>query len=232
MSDSQEPHDDAAPPEADDEARADRPEDPVEPARRPKKRPKRASNRVEAKPAPSRGGLVAVIALAAASVGAAGGWFGHDAQTKAKLVADSPAAAGSGGPCAAWQQKICAGNGEESAACQEAKDALDLLTPPTCAVALEAVPATLAKVKAARAPCDTLVKKLCADLPPGAQTCTMVRERTPSFPVEKCTGMLEHYDDVITQLKQMEEQQALHMNGTPGGHAPSASGTPAPPAAP
>jgi len=164
--------------------------------------------------------LVAALALA---VGGAGGWFGHIAQAQAKLRADSvPAAAGSGapaGPCGAWQQKICAGSGDQSAACGQAKGAADLLTPSTCELALAGVPATLAKVKAARVPCDKLVSKLCTDLPPGSAACSLVKERTPSFPPERCSQMLEHYSDVLGELTQMDQQSA-QMGGPHGGMPP------------
>ena len=115
--------------------------------------------------------MFAVLALAA---GGAAGWFGHVAQAKAMLRADSaPAAAGSAagsGPCGAWEKQICKGGGDESAACQQAKGATELLTPSTCEAALGSMPATLAKIKASRVPCETLVSKLCADLPPGSKT--------------------------------------------------------------
>ncbi len=189
-----------------------------------KKRPRRDAEPIEAKTAASSS-LFVLIALAAGAAGAAGGWFGHDAQVKAKLKADSvPAAAGSGapsGPCGAWQQKICAGN-DKAAACDQAKAAVELLTPSTCEVALAAVPATLAKVKAARVQCDTLVSKLCGDLPPGSQTCNMVRERTPSFPTERCTEMLAHYGDVVASLKQMDQASGSQMHAPALGQAPGA----------
>ena len=143
-------------------------------------------------------------------MGAAGGWFGHEAQAKAKLRADSaPSPAGSAapsGPCGDWQTKICEGAGATSAACAQAKSATDLMTPSICEVALQAVPATLAKVKAERVSCDSLVTKLCGNLPPGSSTCTMVREKTPSFPRERCEGMLAHYNQVLAELKQMDQK--------------------------
>jgi hypothetical protein len=164
----------------------------------------------------SRAGLFVVLALAA---GGAAGWFGHIQQAKAQVQrADSAAApAGSGvaGPCGSWQEKICASNGATSAACQQAKGATDLLTPSTCQAALGVLPATLAKLKAARASCDSLVKKLCADLPQGSSTCEMVKERTPSFPAKRCEDMLKNYDAVISELRSMDQQGGLQ--GGPGG---------------
>ncbi len=177
----------------------------------------------------SRALLVAVAALAA---GAAAGWFGHDAQAKAKFRAESAAMpAGSGaakGPCGNWEQKICSGSGESSLACTQAKGATSLLTPSACEVALGSVPATLAKVKAERATCDKLVNKLCGDLTPGSPACDLVKERTPSFPRERCDEMLGHYDEVIQQLKQMEQAQGQGMGGPPPGGHPM----PAPPTEP
>lgn len=177
-----------------------------------------------AAPAPSsvpasRALTIGVIALV---VGGAAGWFGQIQKAKATMHAADAAPIGSGaptGPCASWQAKICSSAGAQSASCQQAKDAAELLMPSTCNAALGAVPETLARVKAARASCDKLVAKLCGDLTPGGATCTMVKERTPSFPRERCDQMLTNYDKVIAELKQMEQQ-----GGPPGMGAPGMGG--------
>jgi hypothetical protein len=157
---------------------------------------------------------VGVLALA---VGGAVGWFGHIEQAKAKIRAESgPAAAGSAsGACGAWEKKICTGSGEQSAACQQAKGATGLMTTSTCEVALETVPATLAKVKAQRLPCDDLVGKLCKDLPKDSKACDMVKERTPVFPPEKCKELLKNYDQVLAEVRQIDQQPPMPM-GMPG----------------
>jgi hypothetical protein len=170
----------------------------------------------------SRVGLFVALALAA---GGAGGWFGQIQQAKAAAArADQAAPVGSHGAetgtCGAWQTKICASVGKQSAACQQAKEAAELLTPSVCSAALEAVPATLNKLKAARAACDKLVGKACADLPPGSSTCAMVKERTPSFPAQRCSEMLEHYSEVIEQLKMIDQQGAPHLGAHGGPAAP------------
>jgi len=169
------------------------------------------------KPAMVPSSRVLGIGIIALAIGGVGGWFGQIQKTKATLHAEGAAApAGSGvpaGPCGAWQTKICASAGEQSSACQQAKGALDLLLPSTCEVALGTLPATLSKLKAARASCDKLVTKLCADLPPGSKTCDMVKERTPSFPRERCDQMLQSYDKVIGELKQMDQQGGMPMGG-------------------
>jgi hypothetical protein len=168
----------------------------------------------------SRALAIGIIALA---VGGGAGWFGQLQKTKATMRAEDAAPVGSGapsGPCASWQSKICATTGAQSASCQQAKGAADLLMPSTCDAALASVSETLARVKAARASCDTLVSKLCAELTPGSKTCAMVKERTPSFPRERCDQMLTNYDKVIAELKQMDQQQSAPGMGGPGMGAP------------
>lgn len=175
--------------------------------------------------AAGRVGFIAVLALVA---GGAAGWFGHIAQAKAAVTRADAAPAGSAGssdgPCGAWETKICSSSGKDSASCQQAHLAVELLTPSGCQAALNAVPATLAKIKAARASCDTLVKKLCTDLTPESSVCAMVKERTPSFPPKRCEEMLGQYDAVLGELRQMEAQ-----GGVPTGAPGAPPGMPASP---
>jgi hypothetical protein len=179
-----------------------------------------------ASPSSIRSSSAALFAVVALAAGGAAGWFGHIEQAKAMLRADStPAAAGSAsasGPCRSWEKQICATGTEQSAACQQAKAASELLTPATCEAALQAMPATLAKIKAGRVPCETLVGKLCTDLPPGSATCQMVKERTPSFPSERCREMLGTYDTVLAEVKMLDEQVGQMGHGMPGGMPPGA----------
>ena len=92
-----------------------------------------------------------------------------------------------------------------------------MLTTSACDVALETVPATLAKVKAQRLPCDNLVEKLCKDLPQGSQTCGMIKERTPLFPPEKCKEMLGTYDQVLAEVRQIDQNPQPPMGMSPHG---------------
>ena len=166
------------------------------------------------------------IAVAALVVGGAAGWFGHIQKGKAELraaLAAAPASSGApAGPCGAWQSSLCKTSGEQSAACQQAKAATGVLSTTACESALSTLPETLAKIKAERVTCDKLAAKLCADLPPGSKTCVMVKERTPSFPAERCDQMMKSYDKVIAELKQMDQQQGASGPGMgmPGGGMP------------
>jgi hypothetical protein len=171
----------------------------------------------------SRALMIGVLALA---IGATVGWFGQIQKAKAALKAEVAAApAGSGapaGPCGAFQAKVCSSTGQQSASCQQAKSAADLLVSSTCESALGALPEMLAKVKAGRASCEKLVGKLCADLSPGSKTCDMVKDRTPSFPRERCDAMLQNYDKVIAELKQMDQQGGGMQMGGPQRMPPGA----------
>ena len=183
-------------------------ESPV-PARATSKRIPQAASKPAVVAKPALLGVQAIgFGLIALAVGAAAGWFGQIQKTKAALRADIAAtplaSAVPAGPCGAWQTKICASTGAQSVPCQQAKGALDLLLPSTCATALASMPETLARVKAARASCEKLVGKICKDLPPDSKVCDMVKERTPSFPTERCNQMLQTYDQVIGELKQMD----------------------------
>jgi hypothetical protein len=194
----------------------------------PKREPtrRRAAARAQSRPAPSAAGSsvprsrVALFVIVALAAGGAAGWFGQIEQAKARVRTDSAATpAGSGapsGPCGAWQSKVCDSAGEVSAICAQAKGATDLLTPSTCEAALAVMPATLTKIKAARKSCDSLVSKLCKDLPPGASACDMVKEKTPAFPSQRCDEMLEHYDEVLGSLRELEQQGGIP-KGVPGG---------------
>jgi hypothetical protein len=102
--------------EAEETAASKRPE----PRRAAKAQPSRHGKREQpTKPAAGKNvplSRVVAFVVVALAAGAAGGWFGHDEQLKARVKAESLAApAGSGalaGPCGAWQQKICDSGGK------------------------------------------------------------------------------------------------------------------------
>jgi len=210
--------------ELDEEEEEEEDEEESPPPARVKAKPQLSKSASPTKGEAAKSNLVPVstviaIGVAALALGGAAGWFGQIQKTKAALRAEIAAApAGSGaptGPCGAFQAQVCKNAGEQSAACQQAKGAAEILLSTTCESALGAMPETLAKIRAGRASCDRLVNKLCADLPPGSQTCTMVKDRTPSFPRERCDQMLANYDKVIAELKQMDAGGGMQMGGMP-----------------
>jgi protein-disulfide isomerase len=150
--------------------------------------------------------LVAAVALV---VGAGGGWLARGASLRSG--ASSPAAAAdtaAAGACEAWSSDVCKRAGEGSEGCTKAKAAATLLPGGACAAARADVEGTVAKLTAARASCDELVAKLCADLGDKSKTCAMVREKVPSFPTERCKQMLGEYDGVLAELKDADQAEA------------------------
>ena len=95
-----------------------------------------------------------------------------------------------------------------AAACQQAKSGATLMPPSACQAALADIPATLAKVKQARSACDELVTKLCKDIGEETESCKLVKDKTPSFPPERCQQMMQNYDKVLGELQAMEKKNA------------------------
>ncbi|APR75653.1 DSBA-like thioredoxin domain protein [Minicystis rosea] len=170
---------------------------------------KRESRKRAQKPQTSSTAVLAVVALA---VGAGCGWAARGAAPKAEAGGSArpiaSAAAGVSGPCEEWSSELCKRTGEASEGCTKAKAAASLLPGAACTAAKADLEGTVAKLKAARASCDTLVEKICKDLGEKSNTCAMVREKTPSFPADRCKDMLDHFDGVIAELREMEQDSA------------------------
>lgn len=154
----------------------------------------------------------ALLAIAALAVGVGGGWLARGARPAAAAAAhpagSASPTAGAADACDAWSSELCKRAGASSDGCERAKAAATLLPPSACAAAQADIDATMSRLSAARASCDSLVDKICKDLGDKTKTCAMVRDKTPTFPAERCKEMLDHYDGVIGELRQMEEANA------------------------
>jgi protein-disulfide isomerase len=106
--------------------------------------------------------------------------------------------------CEDYAKRICKESSEEAEACKTMKAASELLPPDACATGLAKIDFTVKKLKAQGKKCTELEAKLCADLGPETPTCAMVKERTKEFPPERCAGMMEHYAEVLADLKRQE----------------------------
>jgi len=190
---------------------------------------------VGAAPGSSGASRAILLALVGVAIGVAGGWFLRDAKAKGRAPfksAAAPASSGVSGECKTWQDKICGEAGAESAGCVQARAAAELIPNAACGAALEDVPTTLARLKAARESCTELVTKLCTELGNGTETCKMVRTKTERMAPENCKSMLENYPQVIAQLKMMQEQGGMMGGGRPMGGRPMPPGMPARPPEP
>jgi protein-disulfide isomerase len=123
------------------------------------------------------------------------------AQNKQKSqAAPSPTA------CSDYTQRVCKESGEESTSCSTIKSASELLAPEACAAALTNVDFTIKKLGDQRKKCDELVTKLCTDLGDTTASCEMVKTQTKTFAPDKCALMMDHYAEVLGDLKQQEER--------------------------
>jgi hypothetical protein len=132
------------------------------------------------------------------------------------------AAAEPAGPCEEWRDKLCEEvGGKQAAACSQARSAAELLSEASCKAQLADLPATVARVKVARADCDELMGKLCTDLGKETSSCKLVEAKTPSMPPTACKDMLGKYDKVLGELKARE--LAVPGQGRPGMPPPGMS---------
>ncbi|MDH5672931.1 MAG: thioredoxin domain-containing protein [Myxococcales bacterium] len=104
--------------------------------------------------------------------------------------------------CADLVSHVCNHSGEASTTCAAMREATSLISVNACAVALEDKAELDKKLDSARKDCQVLIDKLCKDLGEDTEVCAMVRQETPEFPTERCTLMLAHYDEVVTDLKE------------------------------
>jgi protein-disulfide isomerase len=119
---------------------------------------------------------------------------------KGKGVAKSATA------CKDYAARVCKEGGEESASCTTIKGASELLAPEACEIALTNVDFTIKKLGDQRKKCDELVTKLCTDIGQETASCEMVKTQTKTFAPEKCALMMDHYAEVVADLKQQEDK--------------------------
>ena len=124
------------------------------------------------------------------------------ADNKAKTTTASASATS----CSDFSTRVCKEAGEESGNCQTIKSASELMAPEACAQALTNIDFTVKKLGEQKKKCDELVTKLCTDLGETTQTCEMVRTQTKNFTPDRCALMMQHYGEVLADLKQQEER--------------------------
>jgi protein-disulfide isomerase len=112
--------------------------------------------------------------------------------------------AGPKASCDAYAKTLCGMAGEKTATCGSIKTVLGLLPAVACDAGMKDTGYTKTQLAGMKKACDELVTKLCKDLGPKSKTCAMVRNRTKSFPPDRCTQMMGKYPQVIAQLKKME----------------------------
>jgi len=123
-----------------------------------------------------------------------------DATAKGAAGATSAGAS----PCAEFVNSICAKTGKESSTCQSVTSTVELLSPAACKAVSKDASYALQKLAEQRKGCDQLASRLCKDIGEKSETCKMVETQTKTFPPERCASMVEHYADVLADLKRMD----------------------------
>jgi protein-disulfide isomerase len=146
--------------------------------------------------------LKAQVALSIAML--ALGSVGCDQAAQKDKDKNKPAAATS---CADFNARVCKeAGGDESATCTSIKGATELLAPEACAAALTNIDFTVKKLGEQKKKCEELTTKLCEGIGKETQSCQMVQTQTKNFTPERCSMMMQHFDEVLADLKQQEER--------------------------
>ena len=110
-----------------------------------------------------------------------------------------------GDSCKKLASKLCGKVGTEDPACESAKITLEVLSDSACATGLKDFKATEAKLKKQGKKCDELIQKICAAVGPDSGSCSMVKEKTKDIPPAHCQTMLDHLDEIVSDLKKQEQ---------------------------
>ena len=106
--------------------------------------------------------------------------------------------------CEAYTKSLCDAAGA-GATCESITTTLKILPPAACKVGMTDLEYSKKQLAEVNKSCNDLMDRLCKDLGEGTETCKMVRTKTPEFGSARCTKMLGEYDQVLAQLKQMED---------------------------
>jgi protein-disulfide isomerase len=123
---------------------------------------------------------------------------------------DKPAASAGGTTataCKDYKERVCKeAGGDDSPTCTTIKSAVDLLAPEACSAALANIDFTVKALGEAKKKCEELMTKLCDGVGAETQTCEMVKTQTKNFTPERCSMMMQHFDEVLADLKKQEER--------------------------
>jgi protein-disulfide isomerase len=127
--------------------------------------------------------------------------------TATKPVETAKPGAADAAACEAYSKSLCGLAGEQSETCNSIKSVVGGLLPAAaCEAGAKDLDFTKGKLEGLKAVCTTLVEKVCKDLGETTKTCEMVKNQTPTFPPDRCKQLMDNYDQVIADLRRMEER--------------------------
>lgn len=109
------------------------------------------------------------------------------------------------GPCEQYAKKICEVTSETSPTCRSMQSLSEIIPESACKAGMTEIEYTKKKLEAMRASCDELSSKLCKEIGPETETCTMVKTQVAKLPPERCQQMMEQFPKVVADLKRREE---------------------------
>ena len=147
--------------------------------------------------------LARMSALLILSTASMFSWDCKSAGKNAAARGEASATSAGSGPCAEFVNSICAKAGKESSTCQSVTSTVELLSPAACRAVSKDASYALQRLAEQRKSCEQLTSRLCKDIGVHSDTCKMVETQTKTFPADRCATMIEHYADVLADLKRM-----------------------------
>lgn len=125
---------------------------------------------------------------------------------KPALAPESASAASSASACERFATRLCGELGAKTEACVSLRSVREWFSEKACQVALGDIDASVAKVRGMRADCDALTQKICAELGEQTAVCEEVKRDLPEVPVGQCRMLLEHYPELVAQLRARDQR--------------------------
>ena len=142
--------------------------------------------------------LVVAVALAA-------GCGGAQAPEPAS-AGDGSGATGESKVCTDLSRALCTELGVQSDACLSARSVAALLSPRTCALAIDDFEHTRDRILALRGACEQLAKRVCDEMGEDSEACAGIRHDVPEIPPGHCEGLLADQDRLIAMLRERQAQ--------------------------
>ena len=125
-------------------------------------------------------------------------------------AATTPANTGTGAAkqsaCEQFTSRLCAELGARTDACVSLRSVREWFPEKACEVALTDIDGSIARVRGMRGECEQLAQKICGELGDKSAVCEEVKRDLPEVPVGQCRMLLNHYPELIAQLRAREQR--------------------------
>ena len=146
--------------------------------------------------------LLSLLASSSVLIGCAA----KSASNPTTAPAQAVAGARSASACERFTSQLCAELGAKTEACMSLRSVREWFSEKACEVALTDIDAALARVRGLREDCNTLTAKICEELGDTSPVCEEVKRDLPEVPVGQCRMLLEHYPQLVSQLRARDQR--------------------------